>query len=75
MGRPLPGRSPALGQRLGRVHPVPGLRCRDSAGDLLDQRDRIPERPHRRATKARRHFPNEQSALKCLYLVTRVKPD
>jgi putative transposase len=26
---------------------------------------------YRRATKARGHFPNEQAALKCLYLVTR----
>jgi putative transposase len=26
---------------------------------------------YRRAVKARRHFPNEQAALKCLYLVTR----
>jgi putative transposase len=26
---------------------------------------------YRRAVKARGHFPNEQAALKCLYLVTR----
>ena len=26
---------------------------------------------YRRATRARGHFPNEQAALKCLYLVTR----
>jgi putative transposase len=26
---------------------------------------------YRRAIKARGHFPNEQAALKCLYLVTR----
>jgi putative transposase len=26
---------------------------------------------HRRAIKARGHFPSEQAALKCLYLVTR----
>lgn len=26
---------------------------------------------YRRAVKARRHFPAEQAALKCLYLVTR----
>jgi transposase-like protein len=26
---------------------------------------------YRRAVKARGHFPNEQSAMKCLYLVTR----
>ena len=26
---------------------------------------------YRRAVRARGHFPNEQAALKCLYLVTR----
>ena len=26
---------------------------------------------HRRAVRAHGHFPNEQAALKCLYLVTR----
>jgi putative transposase len=34
----------ALGKRLGGVHPVPGLRRGNPARDLLDQRDRIPER-------------------------------
>ncbi|EUA89010.1 putative transposase mutator type [Mycobacterium ulcerans str. Harvey] len=29
------------------------------------------QRPLRRAIRARGHFPTEQSALKCLYLVTR----
>ena len=27
------------------VHPVPGLRRGDPAGDLLDERDRVPQRP------------------------------
>ena len=35
VGQPLPGDHPAVGQRLGRVHPVPGLRRRDPHGDLL----------------------------------------
>lgn len=51
--------------------PVPRLRRRDPEGDLLDERDRILERSYRRAIKARGHFPTEQAALKCLYLVTR----
>lgn len=29
---------------------------------------------YRRAVKARGHFPTEQAALKCLYLVTRSRP-
>ena len=45
MGAALPGRREALGQRLGRVHPVPRLRRRDPSGDLLDQRDRVAQRP------------------------------
>ena len=39
------GDHPAVGQRLGGVHPVPGLRRRDPHRDLLDQRDRVPQRP------------------------------
>ena len=44
-GAPLSGDDPALGQRLGRVHPVPGLRRRDPPGHLQHERDRKPERP------------------------------
>jgi hypothetical protein len=44
-GAALPGSDPALGQRLERVHPVPGLRRGDTAGDLLDERDRVTQRP------------------------------
>ena len=39
------GDHPALAQRLGRVHPVPGLRPGDPEGAVLDQRDRVAERP------------------------------
>ena len=42
--------------RLGRVHPVPGLRHRDPPGDLLHQRESLNAR-YRRAVKARGHFP------------------
>jgi hypothetical protein len=38
------------------------LRCRESAGSTAR---------YRRVVKARGHFPSEQAALKCLYLVTR----
>ena len=41
VGAALPGGDQALGQRLGRVHPVPGLRRRDPPGHLLDERDRV----------------------------------
>ncbi|MCW2511003.1 MAG: hypothetical protein JWR11_45 [Mycobacterium sp.] len=36
MGAALPGDHPIVGQRLERVHPLPGLRRGDPAGDLLD---------------------------------------
>ena len=45
MGQAVRGRDPALGERLGAVHPVPGLRRRDPHGDLLHQRDRVAQRP------------------------------
>ena len=62
---------PAVEQRLGGVHPVPGLRRRDPHRDLLHERHRVLNARYRRAVKARGHFPTEQAALKCLYLVTR----
>ena len=44
-GQRYPAIDPVVGQRLERVHPVPGLRRRDPQGDLLDQRDRVAQRP------------------------------
>ena len=35
------------------------------------QRDREPERPLPASGEGPRHFPTEQAAMKCLYLVTR----
>jgi hypothetical protein len=72
MGPALPSGDPARGQRLGGVHPVPGLYdleirtviCSTNAIESLNAR-------YRRAIKARGHFPSEQAALKCRYLVTR----
>jgi len=62
---------PALGQRVGGVHPVPGLRRGDPHRAVLDQPHRYLDARYRRAVKARGHFPTEQAALKRLYLVTR----
>ena len=41
LGAALPGDRQAVGQRLGRVHPVPRLRHRDPHRAVLDQRDRV----------------------------------
>ena len=54
-----------------RVRAVPRLRRRDTQGHLLDQRVESINARYRRAVRARGHFPTEQAALKCLYLVTR----
>src|SRR5688572_6993503 len=45
VGRPLSSDHPALAQRMGRVHPVPGLRRGDPQDLMQHQRDRKPERP------------------------------
>ena len=45
VGRPVPGDHPAVGERLGGVRAVPGLRRRDPPGHLLDERDRVDQRP------------------------------
>src|SRR5664279_222217 len=41
----LPGDQDTVGQRMGPVHPVPRLRRGDPHHALLDQRDRVAERP------------------------------
>src|SRR5271168_1702525 len=45
MGTALPCGNKALGQRVERVHPVPGLRRGDPPGHLFDQRHRVPQCP------------------------------
>ena len=45
LGKAVPGDHPAVGERLGRVRPVPGLRPGDTDDHLHDQRDRVPQRP------------------------------
>jgi putative transposase len=71
MGPCLPGHQEPVGQRLGGVHPVfdydvaiRKVLCSTNAIESLNAR-------YRRAVRARGHFPNEQSAMKTLYLVTR----
>jgi transposase-like protein len=57
-----------VGAGLGGVRPLLGLRPRDRT--VLYTTDAIESlnARFRRAVKARGHFPNEQAALKCLYL-------
>jgi hypothetical protein len=71
LGAALPGRHPAVGERLGRVHPVPGLRHRDPHRAVLDERDRVAERPLPAGSQGQRPFPDRTGSAKCLYLVTR----
>jgi hypothetical protein len=47
------------------------LRPGDPQSHLLDERDRIAERPLPAGGQGPRPLPHEQAALKCLYLVTR----
>ena len=68
-GEQVPGDRPAVGERLGRVRAVPGLRRRDPQGHLhAPTRSSSVNARIRRAVKARGHFPNEQAALKCVYM-------
>ena len=60
MGQELQGDRAALGERMGGVHSVPGLRRGNPARDLLDQRESLNAR-YRRAVKALDHFPTEQA--------------
>ena len=70
MGPGLPG-DQALGQRVEEFIPfldyhveIRKVLCSTNAIESLNAR-------YRRAVRARGHFPNEQSAMKTLYLVTR----
>ena len=71
VGQALPGDRAALALGVGAVHPVPGLRPGDPQGALLHQRDRVAQRPLPQGRAVKGHFPTEQAAIKCLYLVTR----
>ena len=54
MGEALPGDHPALGERLGRVRPVPAVRQRDPHHHLHHQRDRVDQRAAAAGGKAGR---------------------
>ena len=68
-GAEVPGDRAAVGERLGRVRAVPALRPRDphASSARPTPSSRVNARI-RRAVRARGHFPNEQAALKCVYL-------
>lgn len=70
-GAPIPGDHPAVRVRLGRVCPVPSVLTRDPPHRLLDEAIESLNARLRRAVRARGHFPNEQAALKCLYMTVR----
>ncbi len=53
---------------MGGVHLVPAVRHLDPSHRLHDERDESVNARIRRAVKARGHFPNEQAALKCVYM-------
>ena len=46
LGPAVSGDRAVVGERLGRVRAVPGLRCRDPRGHLLDERDRVGQCPY-----------------------------
>ncbi len=65
------GRSCALGERLGGVRPILGVRNGNPHRDLLDQRDRVFERTIQERGEGTGPFPLRKLASKCLCLVTR----
>jgi Transposase and inactivated derivatives len=68
MGETLPGYHPAVGERVGGIRAIPGLRPGNKDRHLHDQCDRVDQRPAAAGRERPRHFPTEQAALKCLYL-------
>ena len=64
MGSALRRDRPALGERVGRVHPVPGLRRGNPAGALFDQRDRVPQCPIPKGGEGARPFPDRTGRAK-----------
>src|SRR5689334_21653999 len=64
MGPPVSGDHPAVGERLGGVHSVPGLRRGDPPGHLLHERDRVAERPLPPGGQGPRSFPHRAGGAK-----------
>lgn len=71
MGREIPRDRHTLATRVGRVRSVPGLRRRNTEGDLFYQRDRKPQRPLPPGRASPGPLSHDQAAIKCLYLTTR----
>jgi hypothetical protein len=61
VGQAIPRDHQAVAQRLERVHPVPGLRRGNQAGDLLHQRHRELERPVPQGGQGPRALPDRAS--------------
>ena len=72
LGRTLPGHRRDLGERLGAVHPVPGLPARAAPHHLHHQRrsSRL-NYQLRKIIKNRGHFPNDDAVIKLLWLAIR----
>jgi transposase-like protein len=68
LGRAVSGDHQAVGERVGRVHPVPGIRQGNPQRDLYDQQHRKPELEDPQGGERPRPLPIEQAALKCVYL-------
>lgn len=71
MGQVLSGDDQALAQRLDRVRSVLGPRPGDPQGPVFDEPDRESQCPFPSGGPGQGHFPNEQAALKTLYLTVR----
>ena len=63
-GSSLRGDHPAVGERLGAVHPVPGLRPGDPHGAVQHERDRVPQRPVPARGQGPRPFPHRAGGAK-----------
>ena len=61
VGRAVPGDHQAVGERLERVRPVPGLRRGDPPRHLLHQRDRVAQRPLPAGGQSPRTLPDRAS--------------
>jgi transposase-like protein len=59
LGWQVPGDRAVVGERLGRVRPVPAVRPRDPAGGVHDQRHRVGQRPHPQGRPSPRALPQQ----------------
>jgi hypothetical protein len=68
-GRALPSDDRILGECLGGVRAVPRVPRRATKDRIYNQRDRVAKRQIPQGRPPQRPFPNEQAAMKVLYLV------